>query len=111
MIAKKNTAPGEDAVSYELINNTPDAFKAKILELYNKIWSSGDIPNAFKHAVVVPIPKPGKDPNDLFSYRPISLTSHLGKILETIINKRLVFHLEAKNILSETQAFVKIDKH
>ena len=37
------------------------------------------------------------------SYRPISLTSHIGKLLETIINRRLVCHLEHASIFNPSQ--------
>ena len=87
-----------------MINNCPLSFKNKILNFFNIVWSSGNIPKQFKHAVVVPIPKPGKDLTDPLSYRPISLTSQLGKLLETVVNKRLTHHLEANNLISETQA-------
>ncbi|GFO12290.1 reverse transcriptase [Plakobranchus ocellatus] len=109
---KKKSAPGEDAITYEIINQTPPSFKLKILALFNAIWISGDIPEQFKHAVVIPIYKQGKDKKDPASYRPIdlSLTSHLGKVLETIINKRLTYHLEANNLLSDTQAGFRKDR-
>ena len=80
--SKKKTSPGEDAITYEMINQTPLSFKLKILHLFNIIWSTGDVPQKFKHAVVVPIYKPGKDKKGPLSYIPISLTSHLGKLLK-----------------------------
>lgn len=101
---KKKSAPGGDSITYEIINQSGNKFKQKILDLYNHIWSSGTIPKIFKHAVVVPIPKPGKDKTDPASYRPISLTSHLGKLMETIVNKRLNFYLEENGLISNTQA-------
>ncbi|GFO23703.1 reverse transcriptase-like protein [Plakobranchus ocellatus] len=58
---KKKSAPGEDAITYEIINQTPPSFKLKILALFNAIWISGNIPKQFKHAVVIPIYKQGKD--------------------------------------------------
>ncbi|GFO12440.1 reverse transcriptase-like protein [Plakobranchus ocellatus] len=63
-----------------------------------------------ENAVVIPIYKQGKDKKDPASYRPISLTSHLGKVLETIINKRLTYHLEANNLMSDTQAGFRKDR-
>ncbi|GFN76050.1 reverse transcriptase [Plakobranchus ocellatus] len=87
---KKKSAPGKDAITYEIINQTPPSFKLKILALFNAIWISGDIPKQFKHAVVIPIYKQ-------------------GKVLETIINKRLTYHLEANNLISDTQAGFRKD--
>ena len=54
-------------------------------------------------AVINPILKPLKDPNLPLSYRPISLLSSLSKILEKIMNKRLIWFLESNKILSNSQ--------
>jgi len=40
------------------------------------------LPKQWKESIIVPICKPGKDPSLAESYRPIALTSHVGKIME-----------------------------
>ena len=102
--SKKNSSPGEDGISYEMIKQAPLSFKNQILNMFNKIWLTGEVPKCFKEAIIVAIPKEGKSKQLVSSYRPISLTSHLGKTLETIINNRLVYHLESKNLISNSQA-------
>jgi hypothetical protein len=47
--------------------------------------------------------KPGKNPTIAESYRPISLTTCLCKVLERIVNKRLVYILEERNLLPSQQ--------
>jgi hypothetical protein len=47
--------------------------------------------------------KPNKLPTETSSYRPIALTSCAGKVLEKIINVRLIRYLEARNLLSPVQ--------
>ena len=37
------------------------------------------------------------------SYRPISLLSNIGKLLETIVNRRLMRHIESRCLLSPHQ--------
>ena len=32
-----------------------------VLDIFNDIWASGEIPECWKEATVIPIPKPGKD--------------------------------------------------
>ena len=54
-------------------------------------------------ATIIPIHKKGKDKKDPNSYRPISLLSCLGKVVERIINWRLISFLEERQILSPTQ--------
>jgi hypothetical protein len=49
------------------------------------------------------IPKPGKDPTNPQSYRPISLLNITGKILEKILTSRLKHVLETNNLLPPEQ--------
>jgi potassium voltage-gated channel Eag-related subfamily H protein 8 len=74
-----------------------------LLSLFNRIWSEGVFPTMWRIALVIPILKPGKDASDPSSYRPIALTSCICKLLERIVNARLVWHLEKENIINESQ--------
>ncbi len=56
-----------------------------ILRLFNMIWDAGKLPLIWKKSVLIPILKPGKDPSDSSSYRPIALTSQLGKTMERMV--------------------------
>ena len=49
-----------------------------------------------------PIPKKG-DASMPNNYRPISLVSVIFKVMETIINKQLLSHLERNSLLSDHQ--------
>jgi hypothetical protein len=55
--------------------------------------------------VVIPILKPGMNPAIAIaeSYRPISFTSDLCKVLERIIYKKLVHIIEERNLLPSQQ--------
>lgn len=64
-----------------------------ILHLFNRSWETGFIPSAWRKAHIIPLLKPGKDPNFASSYRPISLTSHLCKIMEHLIKRRMEYML------------------
>ena len=43
---------------------------------------------------MIPIPKPGNDPTNPTTYRPIALKSCICKTMERMINRRLVWYLE-----------------
>jgi ribonuclease HI len=101
---KKGTAPGEDMTSYELFKNMPPPTLALLVQLYNLIWEKGEVPTTWKHSVVVPIPKAGKDPKEPNSYRPISLTSNMCKAMEAMVTKRLNHHLETEGHISPDQS-------
>lgn len=96
----RNTAPGIDQVTNQLLRNLDDSVQA-LTKFYNKHWESGTLPEDWKHAHIVLIPKPNK-PTTLDNLRPISLTSCLGKLLEHIILNRLQPYLEDRELLPET---------
>ena len=54
-------------------------------------------------AIILAFVKPGKDKFLAASYRPIALTSCLCKLMEKMVNARLVWYLEKKGILSPIQ--------
>ena len=101
---KKKSAAGEDGIDYTLIKELPEEGLRAILKLYNKIWETGNIPATFKKAIVIPIKKPDKAADNPAAYRPISLTSHLGKVLETIVTRRLNYYLEKNKIINQKQS-------
>ena len=54
--------------------------------------------------MIIPVLKPDKNATDPLSYRPISLISCLCKILDKIINKRLVWFIEKNNLIRHYQS-------
>ena len=75
------------------MKHLPDASLLLLLNIFNKTWSSGNFPSDWRKAIVIPIPKPGKDPTNPTNYRPIALVSCICKTMERMINRRLVWHL------------------
>jgi hypothetical protein len=67
-------------------------------------WRKGQIPKPWRNAHIIPILKPNKPPEYPKSYRPISLTSCIGKLVERMINTRLYWLLENLNQICEEQA-------
>lgn len=57
--------------------------------------------------IIVPVCKPGKDPALAESYRPIALTSHLGKVMEKMVNERLIDFLETNSKIKYYQSLEK----
>ena len=68
------------------------------------MWESGCFPPSWREAVVIPIPKPGKDHLDPGNFRPVALTSCLCKTVERMISARLMWSLESQGLLSEKQS-------
>ncbi|GFW35280.1 probable RNA-directed DNA polymerase from transposon X-element [Trichonephila clavipes] len=89
-----NTSPGPDGISYEFLRHLNEDSLVSLLYLFNRIWREQVYPTQWQEAIVIPILKPGKDPKNPLSYRPIALTSCLCKTLERVVNARLVYQLE-----------------
>lgn len=90
------TSPGKDQICYIMLKHLGFLTQSKLLGVYNKVWKEGSLPTSWKDAVIIPILKPGKDPTN---YRPIALTSHVGKIMERMIVDRMTFYIEKKRIV------------
>ena len=86
-----------------MIKNFGLLTKRTLLKLFNESWKTGTVPAMWKKATIISIHKKGKDKKNPNSYRPISLLSCLGKLLEKVINRRLLSFLEDNNVLSQTQ--------
>ncbi|KAL2092870.1 hypothetical protein ACEWY4_012668 [Coilia grayii] len=98
-----DTAVGPDMIHYQFLKHLPSTVLFHLLATFNVIWESGTVPESWKKAFVIPIPKPGKDHTDPTNYRPIALTSCLCKTMERMVNKRLVWLLESERHLSAFQ--------
>lgn len=98
------TAPGKDNICYEMLKHLDVLALGKLLGLYNKVWEEGKLPSSWKEAIIIPIKKPGKDAVDPSNYRPIALTSHIGKVMERMITERLTHYVESRGIISMYQS-------
>ena len=96
-------SPGPDNISNEMIKHLGPKAKEVLLTFINKTWSEGYLPSQWRTAVITPILKKGKPPSSPKSYRPISLTSCLGKLVEKMVNARLYYWLEQNKIIDNSQ--------
>ena len=103
-VLKMKKAPGPDNVTNEMLVHLGPKSKKKLLQIFNDGWKAGSVPQIWREAVMIPVHKKGKDRAKAESYRPISLTSCVGKLMERIINKRLVHHIEEKQLIPPEQA-------
>lgn len=101
--SRRDTTPGLDDITYKLIRNLHINAQKVLLELLNFLWENQCIPASWKTQCVIPILKPNKCEKDHDSYRPISLSSCVGKIFEQMIKTRLDWYVETNNILPNQQ--------
>ncbi|EAQ82922.1 hypothetical protein CHGG_10740 [Chaetomium globosum CBS 148.51] len=98
--AKPWKAPGEDGLPAMVWRQLWPVVKDRVLHLFRTSLRDGDIPSQWKNAKIIPLKKPGKSDYTLAkSWRPISLLSTLGKILEAVIAERLSHAVETCGLL------------
>lgn len=66
-----NTVTGPDDVHYQFLKRLPKISLPYLLQIYNNIWITGNIPALWKKATLIPIPQNARKLN----YRLIALTS------------------------------------
>lgn len=86
---KPYKAPGLDKIQNILLKKLPRKGLVQIYYICKACLTLNYFPPAWKEANIIPIKKPGKNSQDPTSYRPISLISNLGKVLERLILNRL----------------------
>ena len=101
---KKGKSPGPDKIHNEMLLHLGPKGKEALRLLYNKTLEKGQVPKVWKLAIITPILKNGKRADQPQSYRPISLTSCIGKVCERMINNRLYWYLESTGKISQAQA-------
>ena len=96
-------AVGEDGFGLQMITHLPDVTVSFLLSLFNRIWTSHQFPASWLCAIILMFQKPGRDPFVDQNYRPISLTSCICKVVERMVNTRLVWALEVRRFIISSQ--------
>ncbi|KAH7937438.1 hypothetical protein HPB49_012439 [Dermacentor silvarum] len=100
---KRRSTPGADGITFQMLRNLEEAGRQRLLEGFNDIWSTGDIPESWRAAVVARILRPRKPATALPSYRPVSLTSAACKVLERVALARLEWIAAQLQFFTEEQ--------
>ncbi|XP_071449447.1 uncharacterized protein [Hetaerina americana] len=99
---RRNTAPGNDGITTRHTQRAPSCNQPLLL-IFNSLLSLGYYPTAWKSMTIIMLPKPGKDRKKAENYRPICLTSVIGKWFERIITRRLTNLFSSNGVLPPHQ--------
>ncbi|KNZ56382.1 hypothetical protein VP01_2416g3 [Puccinia sorghi] len=95
----------------EILKNCAETLTPFLTALFNSYLQRGYFPRAWRQATMAIIFKADKpdysEPND---YQPISLLCMLGKLLEKILNERLIYWIKNRNVLPKGHMGVDMQK-
>jgi hypothetical protein len=99
---KEGKAPGIDGIVPKILIENAANLSRPLKLLYQKSIETGKVPVDWKRANVTAIFKKGCR-ETAGNYRPVSLTSHICKVLESIIWDSIVDHLDRNKLINKTQ--------
>ena len=98
-----NKSPGPDNLHPRVIKELVDVLVKPLHIIFNLSLRLGRIPTAWKLATVTAIYKQKGSKHVSGNYRPISLTSIMSRIMESIIRDSMMEYLKPNAILSDKQ--------
>ena len=96
-------APGWDDITDLCLRHASDLVVPYITAIAEGSFRLHYFPPSWKEAQVIPLRKANRDPHTLGGYRPISLLSVVGKVIENVVKSRLTHWLESHKKLSTRQ--------
>ena len=101
-VLKRSSAPGPDGVPAGLVKNATESLSIPLSIMWNKSMRTGEVPLLLKRGTIIPVFKGGHR-CEAKNYRPVALTSHLIKLFERIMIRKLVEHMNDKELFDEKQ--------
>lgn len=99
---KNVSSTTSDQISSKLLKMAKCIITPALTHIFNLCFEFGVFPTALKKSIIHPIHKKGNR-DSVNNYRPISILPAISKVLEKLINHRLVRYLESEHLLSPRQ--------
>lgn len=97
-----NKSPGPDGIHPKALKETAAILAKPLTKIYNASLQSGIVPDLWKLGNIIALFKKG-DKSDPGNYRPVSLTSVVGKLMEKIVRKVIVGHMIQNKLFRDKQ--------
>jgi hypothetical protein len=85
-----------------MLKETAEVICVPLQKIFENSMNTGIVPDDWREANVTPIFKKGAH-HKCENYRPVSLTSQVSKLFETILRDKIVKHLEEHHLISDSQ--------
>jgi len=100
---KVSKVPGPNGIPSRALKHLLQRAVSLLVQTFNAILFIQHFPTAWKHARVISVLKPGKDPALPSSYRPISLLDTIGKLFEKILLARILHKVSERGLMRDEQ--------
>lgn len=100
----KPSASGPDAIPNQVLKQLPSAFVKVLCKLFNASFDKGYLPDSWKQANLIMLPKGNKSAASPGNLRPISLLNTIGKLMERVLAARIRQKCEQDMLFLESQA-------
>ena len=98
---KENKSPGVDGISPKILKETVEQISTPLAHVFN-MSLEGIVPLEWKGENIIPLFKKGSR-NKSVNYRPVSLTSVICKLLETIMGDHMMDFLVKHKLINPSQ--------
>lgn len=95
---KNTSAPGSDGIEYNMLKRLPGKYRKELLAIMNDCFRESKMTIEWKENITVFIDKGNRE-----KVRPITMSSCVSKVMERMINERLMWWAERAGILEEWQ--------
>ena len=101
-------APGPDGIATDLLRHCPLVAAAALASLFSSSLTLGYVPQRWRLGLVRLLPKPGRPLTRPSDFRPIALTSTVGKVLERVVARRFASLCETRGLLQPEQSAFRL---
>jgi len=93
---------GPDEFHLRILRETASSICLPLTTIYTKSMTEGEVPSTWKEGNIIPIHQKGNK-TAVGNYRPVSLTSVVGRLMETLVRDQIVSHMMENGLFCDEQ--------